>query len=1002
MIGITQRFRIAAFALYLLALLTSEASAEEQNATPQGGKNLQSRARQADDAIETQWIWGPEDGHDNPHHPPLAFRKQFELASPIHLPKLRFVACFAHLRIRLDGKLVALTEAYDPVTEISLPQSLGAGRHELSVEAESVEGPSALFLELTDGQADSTHRIVSDSSWQVIPLDHDADRIPDDVTILGPLEPTFNIQRERRVGIDVTDDYEQWKQAIDAVPGNTASFFVSPGFELRQVTTADADEGSWVSMVFDPAGRLIIAREDAGLLRLTLSSDGTRVTHRETIETDLKECRGLTFLGDDLYVNANNSKGLYRLRRQDDAFDSPTLVHGSTGGVGHGRNDLTVGSDGKLYSIHGDSVDLPSEADDYTSPYRAARRGKKTSEGHLLRIDPESGKVEVLTAGLRNPFGIDFNQDGEAFTYDADAEYDMGAPWYRPTRVNHLVMGGDFGWRGVTKQWPPYYPDHPDNALPNLDVGKGSPTAVKFGTNSRFPAPYRSSLFVLDWAYGRVLAVHPIARGGSYMMTMETFLKGRPLNVTDLDFGPDGDMYVVTGGRKTQSALYRVSYVGEKISPVATSDWSQQRQRFSRSSRRLRRQLESMLTASVSAVEFDQAWVELANADPWIRHAASRVVEQVGTDDWKSRAHSEQDPRIAVAALLSLARSGQFQDGNALIRRLLSVLPLLELESERQQAYYGIWLTMQSMPATEESLSAAIAAALTPHYPSQSVRDPFAINRLLSEIQIRVDAANAIEKTINLMSSALSSEERLHYLFALRNGGESWDDSLRNRYVEGLKQAEYALGGAGLPEFLRRIEEEFLSNLDSMTRQRLEQVVASSNTVESDTALPRIATHPIVQEWTVEDLTSQVGSGDEKRGAEVFATSGCNQCHRFGTRGKPLGPDLTSVGRRFSPADLLKSILQPSDVIAENYRSIQIVTLDGRSIAGQPMRGGDYRSTKLHIATDPKRPSVTIPVEKSLIAEQKESDQSWMPTGLLDTFTAQEVNDLIAYLQSSP
>ena len=49
-------------------------------------------------------------------------------------------------------------------------------------------------------------------------------------------------------------------------------------------------------------------------------------------------------------------------------------------------------------------------------------------------------------------------------------------------------------------------------------------------------------------------------------MTSETFLKGQPLNVTDLEFGADGSMYLITGGRKTQSKLYRVTYTGAKTS----------------------------------------------------------------------------------------------------------------------------------------------------------------------------------------------------------------------------------------------------------------------------------------------------------------------------------------------------------------------------------------------------------------------------------------------------
>ena len=50
--------------------------------------------------------------------------------------------------------------------------------------------------------------------------------------------------------------------------------------------------------------------------------------------------------------------------------------------------------------------------------------------------------------------------------------------------------------------------------------------------------------------------------GAGYTGRPELFLKGRPLNVTGLDFGPDGAMYLVTGGRRTQSGLYRVKWAG--------------------------------------------------------------------------------------------------------------------------------------------------------------------------------------------------------------------------------------------------------------------------------------------------------------------------------------------------------------------------------------------------------------------------------------------------------
>ena len=89
-------------------------------------------------------------------------------------------------------------------------------------------------------------------------------------------------------------------------------------------------------------------------------------------------------------------------------------------------------------------------------------------------------------------------------------------------------------------------------------------------------------------------------------------------------------------------------------------------------------------------------------------------------------------------------------------------------------------------------------------------------------------------------------------------------------------------------------------------------------------------------------------------------------------------------------------------MIAENYRSVQILTEDGEVFTGQITRGVDYRSPVLRLATDPAKPSQIVEIEKSRISSRKQSQVSWMPDGLLDTFTRQQIFDLIAYLESSP
>ena len=82
---------------------------------------------------------------------------------------------------------------------------------------------------------------------------------------------------------------------------------------------------------------------------------------------------------------------------------------------------------------------------------------------------------------------------------------------------------------------------------------------VLFGWKTFFPEPWRDALFVADWAYGTLYAVHLENRGASYGGHYEPFVTGKALPLTDLATPGDGAMYFTTGGRRAQSALYRVT-----------------------------------------------------------------------------------------------------------------------------------------------------------------------------------------------------------------------------------------------------------------------------------------------------------------------------------------------------------------------------------------------------------------------------------------------------------
>ncbi|NJM55291.1 MAG: heme-binding protein, partial [Verrucomicrobiae bacterium] len=122
--------------------------------------------------------------------------------------------------------------------------------------------------------------------------------------------------------------------------------------------------------------------------------------------------------------------------------------------------------------------------------------------------------------GFRNEYDAALNVHGDLFTYDADMEWDFGLPWYRPTRICHVVSGADFGWRSGSGKSPTYYED---NLPPLVEIGPGSPTGVTTGRGARFPARYQEAVFALDWTYGRVLAIHARPVGAGYTAEVEDF-----------------------------------------------------------------------------------------------------------------------------------------------------------------------------------------------------------------------------------------------------------------------------------------------------------------------------------------------------------------------------------------------------------------------------------------------------------------------------------------------
>ena len=177
---------------------------------------------------------------------------------------------------------------------------------------------------------------------------------------------------------------------------------------------------------------------------------------------------------------------------------------------------------------------------------------------------------------------------------------------------------------------------------------------------------------------------------------------------------------------------------------------------------------------------------------------------------------------------------------------------------------------------------------------------------------------------------------------------------------------------------------------------------------EASESAPDI-TAPFVKDWTFEELSTvlEAGSIDVENadvlelGRLAFVKSSCDTCHRFGdvginAAGAGLGPDLTSVSRRYSDLDLLRSMVLPSDAIAEQYRDEELWTTDGELFIGRVSERTDEEVT-IHLAP-PEEGSLTVPAAQ--VEEVKLSELSRMPEGLLSVLTEDEVLALITFLRS--
>jgi putative heme-binding domain-containing protein len=832
-----------------------------------------------------------------------------------------------------------------------------------------------------------------------------------------PLLAVLFLAKAAALAADPAPGTNQDQTAPSADLLGVANIKVAKDFKIELLYSVPREtEGSWVAMCIDPKGRLIVSDQNGALYRVTLPDPAGGTARTEKINLKTGFAHGLLWAFDSLYVAVDEGEqahGIYRIRAThgDDQLDKIELLRKVQAGGEHGLHSLVLAPDGKsIYVVIGNNSSL-TEMSSSRVPYDCSEDqllprlptgfmdDSYAPQGYIARFDPDGRNWELLAMGLRNPFDIAFNNVGELFTHDADMEWDIGEPWYRPTRVNHIISGADFGFRNGDGKWPDYYLDS-FGAVVN--IGPGSPTGATFGYGARFPAKYQDALFLADWSFGKVRAAHLTPSGASYTAELEDFINGQPFPICDLIIDPrDGSMLIVVGGRGVQSALYRVTYVGNESTVPNPPDTRLQAQRD------LRHKLEAFHGRNDPAA-VKTVWPYLSDPDRALRYAARIALEWQQMSRWRNKALKEKNPRKAIAALVALIRlNGKDKTHHKetdpppdprLRANVLTALNKISWPSlapgDRIDLLRAYSLALIRLGPPDEPQRRRLLARFDPLFPAKKTE----LDELLAHLLIYLQAPGAAPKVVAALRAALTQEEQVDYAVALRTLKTGWTRSLREEYFRWFVTAQDFRGGNTFASSLRDAKKQAVENLSDDEKAALKPILEAHTPHKS----PRdaLAARPFVREWKLGELLPEVRAGLKSgrnfdRGRQLYSTVACAACHRFVNEGGSVGPDLTGVAGRFSLHDLLESIVEPSKVISDQYQAINIRLKNGDVISG---RVGNLGGADLNVIEDMFEPGKMTNVRRADIESIAPSKVSPMPEGLLNSLRLDEIQDLVAYL----
>ena len=342
--------------------------------------------------------------------------------------------------------------------------------------------------------------------------------------------------------------------------------------------------------------------------------------------------------------------------------------------------------------------------------------------------------------------------------------------------------------------------------------------------------------------------------------------------------------------------------------------------------------------------------------------------------------------RVHALALLRLGPANAAQ--KALIAERL--MPLFPTGNEREDQDLAELLAYVDAPGVLDKL----VPALTPIKPSPVP----AWAHVAQRGDVYGDQYGGV---IRAMVEKMPPIGQLAIADALRTVRHGWTLDQRRVYFAFLGAARRQKGGSSYDGFVKRMIDAAWATCTPAEQQALAELVGKA---KADAPKFR-ATPPKGpgRDWQTSDIDmltrAGLGNRDLRAGHNLFHAAGCASCHYFAGEGGNHGPDLTSLGNKFGPRDVLESILEPSLVISDQYSGSVLTKKDGTQLFGSVTKAmhGDSDVYEVVPAT---AEATLVRVPAADVAKVEPSKLSPMPKDLVDRLSADELRDLLAFLLS--